>query len=602
MRKQNSEFLTAFTSEAAQNIKNTDCFGYVELDDYACYVIADGIDDQLEAMSAKLAVDTVITTFTEAPSMSRHMLKRCLLAANKALLEAKSKLTLKASIIIVLTDYEKLRYGQVGNIRLRVFRNGFPKEQTVDQSLAMELAGSGEISRDKVATHEERNNLYSYLGQVQGFKPVISKKIKLTNDDVVILYTREIWENIDEGEIKDVLADASNQPQELVDTVEDLLMSRQPKNLGKYTFAAIYINKVFQDPQRRKRRKKIILIGVILILACVVLSIVFYIRHQKKQNKIADMEQKYMDTIEYIQMDNYTKAEECCKDARSLAEELNDQKMQKELADYIKLIESVLAAQEKLDEGKYQEAQSAFRNALIRSRYADNVSDDYINEKLEATAGYLSVYDYITLGDSLTMSLKYNQAEKMYLQAKTLATNIYFDEGRTAALDALEKLYDKQKEQKEQQNQKKQDKLEKEDAATNFMAQGDTAFAQDNYDSAIVYYQSALQKYEALKDKAQQKMVKEKIRITKEKIVAQEEKEAEATEYMEQAGKKAETKDYTGAKKYYLLAKDIYAGLKNEDKLSEIERKMEIVEMKEEEQKNKSSETKQSKQTEKSDE
>lgn len=602
MRKQNSEFLTAFTSEAAQNIKNTDCFGYVELDDYACYVIADGIDDQLEAMSAKLAVDTVITTFTEAPSMSRHMLKRCLLAANKALLEAKSKLTLKASIIIVLTDYEKLRYGQVGNIRLRVFRNGFPKEQTVDQSLAMELAGSGEISRDKVATHEERNNLYSYLGQVQGFKPVISKKIKLTNDDVVILYTREIWENIDEGEIKDVLADASNQPQELVDTVEDLLMSRQPKNLGKYTFAAIYINKVFQDPQRRKRRKKIILIGVILILACVVLSIVFYIRHQKKQNKIADMEQKYMDTIEYIQMDNYTKAEECCKDARSLAEGLNDQKMQKELADYIKLIESVLAAQEKLDEGKYQEAQSAFRNALIRSRYADNVSDDYINEKLEATAGYLSVYDYITLGDSLTMSLKYNQAEKMYLQAKTLATNIYFDEGRTAALDALEKLYDKQKEQKEQQNQKKQDKLEKEDAATNFMAQGDTAFAQDNYDSAIVYYQSALQKYEALKDKAQQKMVKEKIRITKEKIVAQEEKEAEATEYMEQAGKKAETKDYTGAKKYYLLAKDIYAGLKNEDKLSEIERKMEIVEMKEEEQKNKSSETKQSKQTEKSDE
>lgn len=36
MRKQNSEFLTAFTSEASNDIKNTDYFGYVELDQFAC--------------------------------------------------------------------------------------------------------------------------------------------------------------------------------------------------------------------------------------------------------------------------------------------------------------------------------------------------------------------------------------------------------------------------------------------------------------------------------------------------------------------------------------------------------------------------------------
>ena len=47
MRKQNSVFKTAFTSEADKNLKNTDSFGYVELDKYACYVIADGIDDQV---------------------------------------------------------------------------------------------------------------------------------------------------------------------------------------------------------------------------------------------------------------------------------------------------------------------------------------------------------------------------------------------------------------------------------------------------------------------------------------------------------------------------------------------------------------------------
>ena len=88
MRKQNSVFKTAFTSEADKNLKNTDSFGYVELDKYACYVIADGIDDQVDGMSAKLAVDTIISAFTEAPSMRKGALRRYLRSANKALLTA----------------------------------------------------------------------------------------------------------------------------------------------------------------------------------------------------------------------------------------------------------------------------------------------------------------------------------------------------------------------------------------------------------------------------------------------------------------------------------------------------------------------------------
>ena len=177
MRKQNSEFLTAFTSEATGDIKNTDYFGFVELDDFACYVIADGIDDQLEAISAKLAVDAVVTAFSEAPSMSGRMLKKYLLAANRALLEANSKTTLKASIIIVLTNYVKLRYGQAGNIRLRLYRNGFIREQTTDQSLTMDLVRQERVPQDKVAIHEERNNLYTYLGQEKD-SPLHIKKNK----------------------------------------------------------------------------------------------------------------------------------------------------------------------------------------------------------------------------------------------------------------------------------------------------------------------------------------------------------------------------------------------------------------------------------------
>ena len=134
MRKQNSEFLTAFISEASRKIKNTDFFGFVELDKFACYVIADGIDDDVDAISAKLAVDTVVSSFMESPSMSKRAVRRYLRAANRALLTARSKMKLKASVTVLVTNYVKLRYGQAGNTRFRLYRDGFLRMQSRDSS------------------------------------------------------------------------------------------------------------------------------------------------------------------------------------------------------------------------------------------------------------------------------------------------------------------------------------------------------------------------------------------------------------------------------------------------------------------------------------
>ena len=56
MRKENSDFNTKFISEAGSYLVNADYFAFVELKDYACYVIADGIDLDEKKESAKLAV------------------------------------------------------------------------------------------------------------------------------------------------------------------------------------------------------------------------------------------------------------------------------------------------------------------------------------------------------------------------------------------------------------------------------------------------------------------------------------------------------------------------------------------------------------------
>ena len=98
MRKLNSEFHTAFISEAGSELKNNDYFGFVELDRFACYVIADGIEDFPGAESAKLAIQSVILKFHEHPSMKKSAIRSYLYAANQALLQAHSKSRLKASI------------------------------------------------------------------------------------------------------------------------------------------------------------------------------------------------------------------------------------------------------------------------------------------------------------------------------------------------------------------------------------------------------------------------------------------------------------------------------------------------------------------------
>ncbi len=585
MRKLNSEFKTAFTSEADCDLKNTDYFGFVELDDYACYVVADGIDDQMDAVSAKLAVAAAISAFSEAPSMGKRTMRACLNAANQALIrETGSKKKLKASVMIVLTNYIKLRYGQAGNVRLRLYRNGFVKYQSTDQSLTLDLVKEEKVEPDKVSIHEERNNLYAYLGQEKEFHPYISKKIKLANTDAIALYTRGIWENIDEGELSDVYAEASNEPQELVDNVEELLLSRQPGDLGKYTFVTLFVNKVFTDPNKKRRIRRVIMIIAIVLVIAVVVAVVLTILHNRRVRKQEQMEQNYLDTIEYIQIDNYARAQECCEQALQLAESLKNRAMVKEIGDYKKLIESVLMAQEHMDGQRYVEAQKAYREAAARAVYVDNIGLDYINDRLALTADYISVYDLINLGDILALNLQYDKAEEKYLEAKAAAGKIYFDDGRKSAMEALEKLYEDQKAEKEAEEADRKEQQSQQESGANYVTQGDVAFAQGDYEGARVYYLSAQQLYSDMGDQTQQMAVEEKLQTTEEKLEEKELLKEEAEGYVQEAETAAEAKEYTTAKKYYLLAKDVYASLKMDDKVEEMTRKMERLDIKIDEQ------------------
>lgn len=580
MRKFNSTIKTAFVSEAGRKLVNNDDFGFVELDKFACYVIADGIEDTKEDKSAgRLAIYSAIREFTSHPSMSKKKVKACLQAANKALFAEKSEVRLKASVTVILTDYTKMRYGQAGNTRLQVYRDGKLILKSTDQSMSQDMIKTGDLIPEKLAAHEERNNLYCYAGMGKGFRPHIAPCFKFINGDLLVLYTRGIWENVDEGELTDVFSETAKEIEEPVNLVEEVLLSKQPASLENYTLAVIAVEKVFRDPNRKRRIKMAIIITLVAILVALLIWLVTWLVMRDRAKKRENMVLSYTSAIEYIQDNNYIRAQEECKKALSFAEKLYDKKMRSELDSYLKFIEAVIVADDLYNGEAYSDAQEAYLNAKERARYADNIGIAYIDGRLENTRDFMAVSDLIYLGDLQFQNGDLRGAESKYLEAKNLATKVYFSNGKQQAIDALSQLYSQQAEQLEVDTEEAKAKFETELTAADMIKQADLAFANGDFESARIYYTIALEKYTELEDETRIQMLREKLAATENKKGDQDYKMLDAQTYERAAQDYYAAKKYVDAKKQYLFAKNLYAELKQDDKVKEIEQILEIIEL-----------------------
>ena len=282
--------------------------------------------------------------------------------------------------------------------------------------------------------------------------------------------------------------------------------------------------------------------------------------------------------IEYIQDDNFLRAKEECGEALKLAEKLKIRKEIQEISDYQKLIEAVNAADDAFSSGNYKDAQPAYVTAKERSRYADRVADGYIDRQLSHITDYLSVFDYIQLGDTLAAQGDYERAEEKYLQAKSLATRTYFAEDRKDAIDALVAMYASRDQAEEADTQETKARASSETGAAQLASDGDKAFSEGDYEGARVFYAMALEKYLELGDTAHAELLQTRIVSSGQKAEENQQKKQQAEDFVlagkgeEAAGNKLE------AKKQYLFAKNLYKELKLDDKVVEVEGLIEILE------------------------
>ncbi len=532
MRKSNSIFKTNYISESGTQLENKDYFGFVELDKFACYVLADSLDEDNKKCSSKIVVENIIQSFMEHPSISKSNFRRYINAAHNALLKEKGGMRLKSSVTIIITDYVKVRYCTIGNSRFHLLRGNRFIATSHDQSLTDNLVEKELIPADKAALHEERNNLYSYLGQDGGISLEISKKIKLEDGDAFLALSRGIWEYCNEGEVLDACEEAE-EPQEVINAVEDLILSKQPEEIANYTLAVTFIEKTYVKP-KKKNLKKILLIAIPIAIVILTMCITFFVLHRIKVKDQNSMEEYTASGEHYIEFDNHKKAIEAYEEALKLAKKLGQKKEKQELEDQLMLLNQIISGDEQFLAGEYQKAMDTYLSALELSYTTGNVGRNYIEKQLDRNNQYIEVFDLLEEGEFKEGYEDYTGAKEAYVKARQLSAALYYNDGKKearekistvneeiaaqekAAKDELQEEIDEAiKEKAVQQELDNQARTNEQTSATELENKGNELLAAKDPQGAISYFETASAVFASLEMDDKVELLDEKIKAAK---------------------------------------------------------------------------------------
>lgn len=599
MKKSNSDFKTAFISESGAELTNNDYFAYVEHDDYACYVLASGITDFESSQAAKEAVEHLILSFEENPSMSKMTLRQYMKETNERLLNSSNARRLKASVIMVVTDYEQFRYVAAGNVRLRMYRKGRFLLGSSDMSLANDLIQKGE-SDTPLDRHDERHNLYAYLGKKDDFRPFVSKLQKLDDADIISLYSKGLWEHVDAQEIDEIFAEATDDPHESVDLLEDVLLSRQPPNLKSYTIVAIFINKVYRDPERERKRLLYIKIAVIILVILLLIGIIWYIFQRIRQSKIDDMNQAIGQMQLFTAAENYKRAQENNKYALDLAIDLNEKIVKNALQENLIILDTLVKADEAYAAQDYQGAYHNYLKVMNSSATSYDVKN-YVQRRISNIEDRMNVDQFMNLGDYFFQQGKFDEAVAMYNRANEQAVAVHDQAAREKSVAAIEKVYDKQAQLRKDAEQKLDAK--KQLAMADAMKKGDDLLAAGDLDGAQNAYLDARnlsdnpadrtlvsaalgevskerakqQQEQAKKDAEKEASDKEKAEAEKAAAEARQKAFEDAAKIEEKGDASFESGDFLSAQMYYMTAIEKFGEIKEDIKVKSVQGKFDLA-------------------------
>ena len=525
MRKDEAKFITEFLSEAGTKAENNDYFGYVLLDNYAIWAVADGFDEEEGAkVAARIAVESAIEYFMLRPRFNYDVIKEMMDYANLKVKEKQEETQkyslMHTSLLIVISNYNSILYGNIGNTRFYHIRGGYIISQSRDDTIAQLLVDEEALNISDMRFHRQRNDLLQAIGDFGKIKPnIIKKPVELMEKDVFCLTTVGFWENIDEHDIENDLSRFEDKKQWL-NSLEKRILASLRDNIENYTIAQVEVQAVASPEPMEKDKSKLIKKIILVMLIIVVIILFVIIWNVKRRNgilqaatqyeKLADEEilkKNFNNSIDNLKLEigEYeklkpknkgiigflTNAEKKRADASKKIDEIN--KKIGETEKIKKAFSDINEGNEMFNSGNYDEAnvkyQQAKYNLNDNSYKRDELNTEEIlttlDSRINSTVKLKEAKALETAGDTAVNEGSYNLAKVSYKNA----ADMYLVNGRADYVSQVEK--------------KLEEITDKEKTAYNgaMLAEnkGDS-LAQSNINSSKEAYYQARQMYQVLGD------------------------------------------------------------------------------------------------------
>ena len=223
---------------------NEDSVRHSKQDGVCVAVVTDGLGGHGGGqVASSIAAGAIARAFMQAPSIDAGYIRGLFEQANAEVVKAQSpaKKMKSTGAALFIKDSAAI-WGHVGDTRLYHFKDGRLAAQTLDHSVSQAAVFSGEITKEQIRHHADRNKVLKAFGDDERFKAEIAPVYTLEpGAHAFLLCTDGFWEYVLEPEMALDLA-VCDTPEGWIQAMTQRLSGRTPKDNDNYSAAAVLIN------------------------------------------------------------------------------------------------------------------------------------------------------------------------------------------------------------------------------------------------------------------------------------------------------------------------------------------------------------------------
>lgn len=400
-RKNNTLFVTSYFSDKGDKKTHNNHFTYKEFDNFACWILSEssnggGFKNEI----APIVGEMILEEFSKNPSMDPNNLKDILLDINKKIImmqhgmNEEMKQYSYCSFVVMVSDYSRVFFANVGNSRGIIIRDSAIKYITCDDNKAHIDYEKGIILHDEIRFRKDKTILTQKFGLDSKININISETMILLPGDKALLLSQGSWENLGDY---DILSELNNNVR-CGQWITGLIKKIRTNNtyiLNNFTLCGVFFDRpitFIREPTLWEKLSKDIETHYRKAFLFVLVIFLFFAGN------------KYYE--------NY--------------------KLNKEINDYIaQIMKNIETGDARVELPKFDESINLYNTALslyeeLKVISKDNHSDliSGVSDKIKQSENGIKVQNLLKEGDIIFENDQYLAAKNKYQQAKNLLDNL----------------------------------------------------------------------------------------------------------------------------------------------------------------------------------